>query len=209
MSSVPFVASRHYRTHQPHIYHRTIVNDVLAKCQTSASERIEWLLEMENKSPFASNEDYLLDYRDKYLKSYREARAHQLRAGNYSRTESLVARDSYDQALLYMASARAYFQGLQRFLSSTSGGSLTIPSVTFKRFTDLVPMAIDQELLRGLDWDRGLRLTLAQGLGVTGPGSLDKAKEYLQELPDVRSRRESLQKKRERLESAKRELQSI
>ena len=70
-------------------------------------------------------------------------------------------------------------------------------------------MAIDQELLRGLDWDRGLRLTLAQGLGVTGPGSLDKAKEYLQELPDVRSRRESLQKKRERLESAKRELQSI
>lgn len=70
-------------------------------------------------------------------------------------------------------------------------------------------MAIDQELLRGLDWDRGLQPTLARGLGITGPGSLDRAKEYLEELPDIKSRRESLQKKRERLQFAKRELQGI
>ena len=163
---------------------------------------------MENKAPFTSNEDYLSDYRDKYLKSYRDARASQLRGKNWN-SQGLVARDSYDQALLYMASTRAYFQGLHQFLSSALGWLFTTPSVTFKRFTDLVPMAIDQELLRGLDWDRGLRLSLAKGLGITGPGSLDKAKEYLRELPDVKSRRESLQKKRERLESAKRELQSI
>ena len=125
------------------------------------------------------------------------------------KAEELIARDHYDQALLYMASARGYFQGLHQFLSSPSGGSFTIHSVAFKRFTDLVPMAIDQELLRGLDWDRGLQPTLAKGLGITGPGSLDKAKEYLRELPDIKSRRESLQKKRERLQAAKRELQSI
>jgi hypothetical protein len=73
----------------------------------------------------------------------------------------------------------------------------------------MIPMTIDQELLRGLDWDRGLHLALTKGLGTTGPGSLDKAKEYLQEPPDVRNRRESLQKKRERLQFAKRELQSL
>lgn len=81
--------------------------------------------------------------------------------------------------------------------------------VTFSRFTDMVPMAIDQELLRGLDWDRGLYSTLTKRLEITGAGSLDKAKEYLQEPPDVVSRRENLLKKRERLQFAKRELQSI
>jgi hypothetical protein len=70
-------------------------------------------------------------------------------------------------------------------------------------------MTIDQELLRGLDWDRGLHLALTKGLEITGPGSLDKAKEYLRELPDAKNHREGLQKKRERLQSAKRELQSL
>lgn len=86
------------------------------------------------------------------------------------------------------------------------GGSLTVSLVAFKRFTDMVPMTIDQELLRGLDWDRGLNSALTKCLGITGPGSLEKAKEYLQEPPDVRSRREDLMRKYERLLSAKREL---
>lgn len=70
-------------------------------------------------------------------------------------------------------------------------------------------MMIDQKLLRGLEWDRGLYSALTKGLGITGPGSLEKAKEYLQELPEIKYRRESWMKKRERLLSAKLELQSI
>ena len=73
----------------------------------------------------------------------------------------------------------------------------------------MIPMMIDQELLRGLDWDRGLNSALTKGLGITGPGSLEKARWYLQEQPDVRSRRESWLRRRDRLLSAKRELQSI
>ena len=73
----------------------------------------------------------------------------------------------------------------------------------------MVPMMIDQELLRGLDWDRGLNSALTKGLGVTGPGSLEKAVGYLQEPPDVRSRRETLLRKLERLQAAKRELETI
>ena len=70
-------------------------------------------------------------------------------------------------------------------------------------------MTIDQELLRGLDWDRRVYSALTKGLEITGPSSLEKAKEYLREPPDVVNCRESLQKKRERLQPAKRELQSL
>jgi hypothetical protein len=70
-------------------------------------------------------------------------------------------------------------------------------------------MMIDQELLRGLDWDRGLNSALTKGLGVTGPGSFERAKEYLQEPQDMKNRREGLLRKRERLLSAQRQLQSI
>ena len=165
---------------------------------------------MENKAPFTLNEHYLADYRGKYLQPYRVARHPILRGVNvHWGFEELVARDTYDQALQYMASARGYFQGLHRSSFLAFSRSLTVSSVAFKRFTDLVPMAIDQELLRGLDWDRGLHTTLTKRLGITGPGSLDKAKEYLQEPPDVMSRREILVKKRERLQLARRELQSI
>jgi len=94
-------------------------------------------------------------------------------------------------------------------LALVPNGLLIISPVAFKRFADMVPMTIDQELLRGLDWNRGLHSDLTKGLEITGPGSLDKAKEYLQEPPDVKSRRESLSKKCERLLSAKRELQSL
>lgn len=167
---------------------------------------------MENKAPSTANERHFKEMRGKFLKSYREARAPHLRGGPGNRhltPEELISRDPYEPALHHMASARAYFQGSHRFSSLTFGGLFTTLSVAFRRFTDLVPMAIDQELLRGLDWDRGLHLALTGGLGITGPGSLDKAKEYLKEPPDVKNRRESLQKKRERLQLAKRELQSL
>jgi len=121
-----FRSSWHLGTHQQYICHRTVVNEVLVKCQASASEKIKWLLETENKAPFTANEDYLSDYRNKFLKSYREARAPQLRGGNnYLKAEELIARDPHDQALRYMASARAYFQGLHWFLSLASGRLFT------------------------------------------------------------------------------------
>ena len=86
---------------------------------------------------------------------------------------------------------------------------LTAPLVSYKRFTDMVPMTIDQELLRGLDWNRGIRVALVERLEITGPDSLEKARQYLQEPPDVQSQREDILKRLERLRLAKRELQSL
>jgi len=200
---------------------KSIVNEVLSERRASASSKVEWLLVMENAAPFTLNEHYFKDYREKFLKSYREARhapelhedhdsrisepadSYNVKFGyrfdedvaprevSYSPKPEVIALDPYDQALHYMASARGYFQ------------------VAFKRFADMVPMTIDQELLRGLDWDRGLHSALTKGLGITGDGSSERAKEFLQETPDVKSRREGLLRRRERLQSAKRELQTI
>ncbi|KAF9648403.1 hypothetical protein BDM02DRAFT_3187163 [Thelephora ganbajun] len=177
---------------------KSIVNEVLAKCQASASERINQLLIMENKAPSTLHEPYLMDCREEYLESYRNpysgldyADDSPCLVAEFSLSVNSPRKDPHDQAFLYMASARAYFQ------------------VAFKRFTDMVPMMIDQELLRGLDWERGLNSALTKGLGITGPGSLEKAKEYLQELPEIKNCRERLHKQRERLLSAKQALQSI
>ena len=90
---------------------------------------------MENGAPFTSNDHYFRDYREKFLKSYREARKIEevdyfepvpvrTTCINYpsvstlpppmrvvSEPEEPIAQDPYDQALHHMASARAYFQG--------------------------------------------------------------------------------------------------
>ena len=70
-------------------------------------------------------------------------------------------------------------------------------------------MTIDQELLRGLDWNRGVRTVLVEGLEVTGPDGFERSSQFLQEPPDIQSRREDLLKRLERLRKAKRELQSL
>lgn len=70
-------------------------------------------------------------------------------------------------------------------------------------------MAIDHELILGLERDRGLENALLKGLGITGSDGFQRCKEYLQEPPQLVARREELQKKWERLESAKRELMDI
>ena len=108
-----------------------------------------------------------------------------------------------------MASVRGYFQGGPNHGFFLSVNPLTTSLVSYKRFTDMVPMTIDQELLRGLDWDRGIRKTLLDGLEMTGSENIERARQFLQEPPDVQSRREDLMKRLERLRLAKRELQSL
>ena len=36
-------------------------------------QKIKWLLDMENAAPFTVNEHYYRDYREKFLKYYRDA----------------------------------------------------------------------------------------------------------------------------------------
>lgn len=95
---------------RPHVRRRSIVNQVLETCQASALRMIKQLLTMEGKAPFTLHEPNLVTSREQLLKGYREQRWNLLHNGiNRLKPEELIARDEYDQALMYMANARAYF----------------------------------------------------------------------------------------------------
>jgi hypothetical protein len=103
------------------------VNRVLEECQASASRMIKQLLIMEGKAPFTLHEPRLVECRQSFLNAYRSARDPLLRRGDTGlKPEELIVRDTFDHALLYMATTRAYFLGLLIFLSSTCGGTLTM-----------------------------------------------------------------------------------
>lgn len=82
-------------------------------------------------------------------------------------------------------------------------------TVSYKRFVDNVPMAIDHELVLGLERGRGLEKALLQGLGITGADGFQRCKDFLEEPPQLVARREELQKRWERLDTAKKELMDL
>jgi hypothetical protein len=93
-------------------FFRSIVDEVLTECHSTTLKKIDWLLEMEAAATFTLNEHYFSDYRQKFLESYRNARAEENRGGDEDlRPEELIARDRFEPALQIMASVRGYFQG--------------------------------------------------------------------------------------------------
>lgn len=80
-----------------------------------------------------------------------------------------------DPALAIMAGVRAHFQ------------------VAYKRFTDNVPLAIDQEFIKGVE--RGREETLYSGLKLSGPDRHKIARELVHEPGGIAAQREQLQKK--------------
>jgi hypothetical protein len=76
--------------------------------------------------------------------------------------------------------------------------------VAYKRFVDNVPLAIDYELVRGVE--RGLLSALYTGLGVNSEDGTRISKELAQESSGVAHRRAELGKKLERLRIASEEL---
>lgn len=77
-------------------------------------------------------------------------------------------------------------------------------AVAYKRFTDNVPLAIDVELVRGME--NGVMKILFDRLGINGPKGDAICKELAQESRKVAERRVDLGKKLERLEAGQREL---
>jgi hypothetical protein len=72
-------------------------------------------------------------------------------------------------------------------------------TVAYKRFTDIVPLAVDRMILRGLD--KGIRQALFDGLGLGGQNGPQTCAELLQEPSTVVARRTDLQTRRDRLSS--------
>ncbi len=114
---------------------------------------------------------------------------------------ALLPHDEMEHALEIMADVRAYFQG-RGSVSQCSPSEFV--SVAYKRYIDNVPLAIDYDLVQGLD--RGLLVTLYERLGIHGAKGQEICKELAQESPQMADRREELTKKLERLQTAYQEL---
>ncbi|OSC98818.1 hypothetical protein PYCCODRAFT_1417176 [Trametes coccinea BRFM310] len=204
----------------------SIVADFIMSSSDHTAERLQWFLALERR-PRTLNEFHYNHYREKFLGHYKSCRptADQPRATLVQRFEryldpesdlhkhmnrvlnglteiglpgrtptdlaQLLPPDPCDAAIDIMAGVRAYFQ------------------VAYKRFSDNVPMAIDYELVLGLDRDQALEKALRRDLGIGGPDAHVRCKEYLQEPRHVADRREELMKKRERLETARRKLTEV
>ncbi|KIK36073.1 hypothetical protein CY34DRAFT_544266 [Suillus luteus UH-Slu-Lm8-n1] len=205
-----------------------IVNEHLDKATKQAKEKISWLLELE-KSPTTLNVHYYSHYKTKFLGYYKGCRDQgelTIKLQNYrapttvhsnpvhgqafqqavhkaisglteaglsgvqaSDISKLLPVDPMEPALLIMAGVRAYFQ------------------VAYKRFADMVPLAIDYEIVRGLH--KGIEQALLDGLSLTGPEAYSRCQLMVQEHSNVSSKRAELQKKLDRLRAASAELRKL
>ncbi|KAI0359461.1 hypothetical protein OH77DRAFT_1419958 [Trametes cingulata] len=204
----------------------SIVADFISSSSDTTLTRIQWFRDVE-KRPRTLSEFYYSDYREKFLGHYKACRPKADQPGETfaNRLETMMEHssdfqryinkaltglteigipgihptdlskllppDPYDAAIDIMAGVRAYFQ------------------VAYKRFSDYVPMAIDYELVLGLDRDQALEKALRTGLGIGSHDAHARCKELIQEPRHVAERREELMKKRERLETARKQLSDV
>jgi hypothetical protein len=120
----------------------------------------------------------------------------------------LLPSDPMEAALNIMSSVRAYFQGnIQRDFSCAHKVAHVWFAVAYKRFADMVPIAVDYEIVLGLEKD--VDKALQEGLQITGPDGYTRCQNMLQESSSVASRRQDVQKKMERLQAARQELKRL
>ena len=79
--------------------------------------------------------------------------------------------------------------------------------VAYKRFGDIIPLAIDHEFVFGVG--RGMDLALYKGLELSGPDGRDICKDLAQEPLNISARRETLRNQLERLGRARQELLNV
>ena len=85
--------------------------------------------------------------------------------------------------------------------------SLQCITVAYKRFVDMVPMAIDHEIVLGIQ--HGIDNALRQGLQVTGLDGPDRCRRMLEQNISVVTERQEVQEKMKRLRAARAQLRQL
>ena len=166
------------------------------KRRGEAVARVEWLLKLESNA-FTLNKELLTGYTQKFLDYYQPP------LGSY-RPWNLN-----QSALEIMATVSAYFEGALSRCNFSHKINLDIhlpPPVVHRRVMDIVPLAIDNELVRVQK--RSLQEELSLGLRITDPEGHQHRKKLLAEPPEISMRREELVKRYERLGAAYAELEN-
>ncbi|KAI5117952.1 hypothetical protein M0805_004717 [Coniferiporia weirii] len=197
------------------------VFEQVKKHRDATREHLNWLLNLERR-PFTLDSHQLGTYKDKFLAHYKgcwqmdqnsdvmkQVQAYLEWTGSNNPLNDVLAslgklritgvtaqdlpkllpKDPFEPALDIMATARAYFQ------------------VSCKRFVDNVPLAVDYDFVQGLG--RNMQSALYKSI-IQGSGNAhQRCRALLEESPLVSSQRESLERRRKRLEAAKVELMGI
>ncbi|KAG9123954.1 hypothetical protein FRC07_013378 [Ceratobasidium sp. 392] len=200
-----------------------IVADRIMGCREHADSQTEFALNIENNQTFTTNVHYLADYKEKFAGYYMSVRKAQqgedkfvkgLMEGlgvdtDFSRSMAevlanlskmgvstepsnlakLLGSDPNEDVIDIMAEVRAYYQ------------------VAYKRFVDIIPMTIDETLVRG--FSRGLEKRLFEGLGVSGDDAKEHCAAFLAQSTEITLERDMLKGRLNRLNQAKQEISAI
>ncbi|KAG1746767.1 P-loop containing nucleoside triphosphate hydrolase protein [Suillus paluster] len=202
-----------------------IVHEHLDKATEKAREKVDWLLELE-KAPTTLNVHYYSDYKGKFLAYYKGCRdpgelTKKLQHYKAPVTTSPNGREAFQQAIykalagLNEAGISAQAGDLPKLLPVDPmepalvimSGVMAYFQVAHKRFSDMVPLAIDHEVILGLE--KGMEQALRDGLNLTGPHAEARCRLMVQEHSTVASKRTELQKKLDRLHAASLELRKL
>jgi hypothetical protein len=122
---------------------------------------------------------------------------------------NLLPLDPMEPAIGIMADVRGYFQGSEHLFLFVCiiVTDVALTTVAYKRFVDNVPMGIDRTMLRGMAV--GLEDALLRGLTISGSDGFQRCRMFLSEPEDIVERRSELQKRLQRLLSARKELVDV
>ncbi|KAG8776904.1 hypothetical protein FRC12_000633 [Ceratobasidium sp. 428] len=200
-----------------------IIAERIIGCREHADAQTQFVVDLENNQTFTTNVHYLSDYKEKFMNYYQSVRkakqgenifvkglgeglgvdtdfsrsmgevlAHLSKMGVSTEPQNLAKLlnlDSGEDVVDIMAEVRAYYQ------------------VAYKRFVDIIPMAIDETLVRG--FSRGLEKRLFEGLGVSGDNAKEHCAGFLAHSHEITLEREMLKTRRDRLNLAKQEISTI
>ncbi|QRV83400.1 dynamin central region protein [Ceratobasidium sp. AG-Ba] len=160
---------------------REAVVDRTKQCRKQSDDQTRFLLNLENKQTFTINTQTFTKQKNSFLQYYTSV--------HETHNQDGPAERLLQDVIGVMAEVRAYYE------------------VAHQRFTDIVPMAIDDIMVTGLV--DGLEKYLLENLGITGDNARKTCAGFLADSPETTREREVLKARLDRLNSARRELASV
>lgn len=169
------------------------MHEYMQKRREQAEQQVKFLLTLEKNNTFTLNKTLFQFYKDQFLRMYEN--------------RLQIQNADSDPGLTMMATVNAYFYGMSFVRSACLTIVFHLFLVAYKRFIDMVPMAIDNELVR-VD-SRALEEELSCGLKMTDLQAKEHCRKLLAEPPTISSIREELEGRKDRLMAAQKELLSV
>ncbi|KAG8736179.1 hypothetical protein FRC10_009636 [Ceratobasidium sp. 414] len=200
-----------------------IVAERILGCREHADAQTQFALNIENNQTFTTNVHYLADYKEKFSSYYLSVRKAQQGENTFVKglIEGLGAESDFSKSMgevlahLTKMGLSVEPQNLAKLLNSDPGEDVidvmaevrAYYQVAYKRFVDVIPMTVDETLVRG--FSRGLEKRLFEGLGVSGDNAKEHCAAFLAHSNEITLERDMLKTRRDRLNLAKQEISNI